>query len=80
MQRSPAGREEVRDLAREFPESYSLGSPERNLKFTGRTADSVLEDYLQGLGEARCSRLWGELAAIVIARGERVEREANRNS
>jgi hypothetical protein len=75
MQKSAAGREEVKALAREFPESYSLGGPEKNLTFTGQTADSVLEDYLQGLGEPRYSKLWSELAGIVIARGERVERE-----
>ena len=79
MQRSATGREEAKDLAREFPESYSLGGPEKNLIFIGKSADDILQGYLRDIGEARGSKLWSELAGIVIARGERVERGVKRS-
>ena len=61
LQRSVGGREEVRAFARDFPELYS-----------GKSADDILEDYLLDIGEPQNFKLWGELAAVVIARGERV--------
>tara|TARA_R110000787_G_scaffold40264_3_gene100245 strand:- start:705 stop:1031 length:327 start_codon:yes stop_codon:yes gene_type:complete len=73
MQKRAAGREEVEALAERFPEAYSSRGAGQNLAFCGRTADDILEDYLQGLGEARGSKLWIELAGITIARGERVD-------
>jgi hypothetical protein len=63
------GREEVEALAREFPEAYSM--KDKNLIYTGRPAEEILEEYLQGIGKPRRSSLWFELAGIVVARGER---------
>ena len=74
------GREEIEDLAREFPEAYSMNGPGKNLTYIGRSADEILEDYLQDIGKPRRSKLWFELAVIVVARGERVvEQAANRS-
>tara|TARA_R110000824_G_scaffold100098_2_gene237977 strand:- start:8805 stop:9119 length:315 start_codon:yes stop_codon:yes gene_type:complete len=65
------GREEIEALAREFPEAYSMNGGQ-NLVYTGRSADDILEDHLQGIGKPRRSKIWFELAGIVVARGERV--------
>ena len=70
------GREEIEGLAREFPEAYSMNGPGQNLTYIGRSPDDILEDYLQGIGKPRRSRLWFELAGIVVARGERVVEQA----
>ena len=69
------GREEIEGLAREFPEAYSMKGGQ-NLVYTGRSADDILEEYLQDIGKPRRSRLWFELAGIVVARGERAVEQA----
>ena len=71
MQKRAVAREEVEALAEQFPDFYSSRGAGQNLAFCGRTADDVLEGYLRDIGEARGSKLWFELAGIVIARGER---------
>jgi hypothetical protein len=72
MQKSVEGRNSAKNLAKDYPEFYTLGGPEKNLIFkTGMSADEVLEDYLQKIGEKRCSKLWYRLACVVVARGER---------
>ena len=65
-------RKEVEALSREFPEAYSMNGGQ-NLIYTGRSADDILEDYLQSIGKSRRSKLWFELAAIVVMRGRRDE-------
>jgi hypothetical protein len=72
MQKSVRGRNSAKDLARDYPEFYTLRGPEKSLIFTGISAEEVLEDYLQKIGEKRGSKLWYRLAYKVIARGERM--------
>ena len=75
MQKSVEGRNSVKDLAKDYPEFYTWG-PEKNLIFkTGMSADEVLEDYLQKIGEKRCSKRWYRLAGVVVARGGREEND-----
>ena len=65
------GRKEIEDLARDFPEAYSM--KDKNLIYTGRPADEILEDYLQSIGKPRRSKLWCEVAGSGGARGGRDE-------
>jgi hypothetical protein len=65
------GRKAAKKLADEFPESYLARGPARNIVFIGISAEEVLEDYLQKIGEKRGSKLWYRLASKVIARGEK---------
>jgi uroporphyrinogen-III synthase len=67
-----AGRKAAKQLADEFPESYSAHGAAKNLVFTGKSADEIIEEYLQE--EKRGSREWQRLAALVVYHGEKAER------
>jgi hypothetical protein len=58
------------DLVSDHSDYYSLSGTDKKVKFTGRSAGNVIEDYLQLLGYPRCSDQWFTLAHIVIERGE----------
>jgi len=58
------------DLVADHSDYYSLSGSDQKIKFTGRSAGNVIEDYLQLLGYPRCSDQWFTLAHIVIERGE----------
>ena len=73
MQKSVEGRNSAKNLAKDYPEFYTIESPEKGLVFTGVSAEEVLEEYLQKIGEKRRSKLWFRLACVVVARGERDE-------
>ena len=65
---------EIEGLAREFPEAYLVKG--NQLTYIGRSPDDILEEYLENIGKPRRSKLWFDLAVIVVARGERVMLEA----
>ena len=48
---------------------HDLGSPKK-IKFTGKSAGDIIEDYLEKLGYPSGSDQWFSLAHIVIERGE----------
>jgi hypothetical protein len=73
-----AGRKAAKQLANEFPESYSAQGPARNLVFTGRSADDIIEDYLQE--EKRGSPEWQRLAALVVYHGGRAVAKSGENA
>ena len=75
MRKSVKDRNSAKNLAKDYPEFFTLGGPEKNLIFTGISAEEVLEEYLQKIGEKRCSKLWYRLAGVVVARGEREEND-----
>ena len=70
IQRTSAGRDIARDLATDYPDYYELGAPGDNLRFVGKSADEIIEDYLKLLGQDRSSRLWYSFSQIVVKRGE----------
>ena len=84
MQKSSVGREEVKTLALEFPEFYSSEGPSEYLIYSGRSADHILEGYLEDIGETQDSKrgrdLWSELVAIVMTRVERQAQATEQNN
>jgi|TARA_R100001530_G_scaffold52267_1_gene38679 hypothetical protein len=48
-----------------YPEHYARHSNGK-VKFVGKTADDILEDYLSELGYDRGSRRWHQLVSSVI--------------
>jgi len=63
------------DLAKQYPDYFQKfkgrgESGSQKYKVIGKTADVILEEYLEKLGYPRCSPLWLTLANIVIERGE----------
>ena len=63
------------DLAKQYPDYFHRfkgrgESGSQKYKVIGKTADVILEEYLEKLGYPRCSPLWLTLANIVIERGE----------
>ena len=67
---SLADREEVRRLPKQYPEYYTVRGESGTVRFTGQSADSILEDHLRA--ETRGGRGWLRLAGIVVKRGETV--------
>ena len=67
-----AGRKAAKQLANEFPESYSAHGAAKNLVFTGKSADEIIEEHLQE--EKRGGPEWQRLAALVVYHGEKAER------
>jgi hypothetical protein len=60
----------VRNLAEDYPHHYLLLDTDDKIRFIGKSAGEILEDYLAELGYSRGSDLWFALAHIVIERGE----------
>tara|TARA_R110000765_G_scaffold418708_1_gene522392 strand:- start:168 stop:470 length:303 start_codon:yes stop_codon:yes gene_type:complete len=71
LKKTAGGRDAVRLLAQEFPESYSANGSRGFVTFCGESADEIIEKYLDA--EEHCGSEWQRLASIVIARGEREE-------
>jgi hypothetical protein len=67
------GRECVRLLAEQWPEFYSANGPGGHVMFCGKSADEILEEWVQAHhpDNAVGRREWSRLCAIVIWRGER---------
>ena len=63
-------RKAAKILAREYPEFYIMRGSQKYLDFVGMSADDVLEDYVQDMGEKRGGKLWHRLANIVITRAK----------
>jgi len=70
IHRNPTAGISARSLVDEYPDYYVYWGNPKKIKFTGRCAGDVLEDYLQKLGYERGSDQWFSLAHIVIERGE----------
>ena len=73
-----AGRKAAKKLAVEFPESYSARGPAKNIVYIGKSADEVIEDYLQS--EKRGGREWRRWAALVVYHGERAETKSGEDA
>ena len=58
------------NLAEDYPDHYTFFGSCRNIRFIGKSAGDILEDYLTELGYPRGSDLWFSLAHIVRERGE----------
>ena len=65
---SLADRDEVRRLPRQHPEYYTVRGESGTVRFTGQSADSILEGHLRA--ETSGGKGWLRLAGIVISRGE----------
>jgi|TARA_R100001143_G_C3298029_1_gene104299 hypothetical protein len=52
-------------LIKDFPGFYARHSGGK-VKFVGKSAGEILEDYLQGLGYERNSSMWYKLARDVV--------------
>mgnify|MGYP003661159933 CR=1 FL=1 len=74
------GRECVKRLAKQWPESYSSNGPGGFVLFCGKSADEILEEWVKVRHprEPVGGREWSRLAAIVIWRGEREVEEATK--
>ena len=70
LQRYPTSSYTYRDLVRDHPDYYSTWGSPKKMKFIGRHAGAILEDYLKKLGYEKGSDQWFSLAHIVIERGE----------
>ena len=70
VQRNPLSGMSARSLVDEHPGYYVYWGNPKKIKFVGKCAGDVLEDYLQKLGYPRGSDQWFSLAHIVIERGE----------
>ena len=73
-----AGRKAAKLLADEFPQDYSTRGPAKNIVYIGKSADEVIEDYLQS--EKRGGREWRRWAALVIYHGERAEAKSGEDA
>ena len=60
----------VKNLAEDYPHHYLSLSSDDKIRFIGKSAGEILEDYLAELGYSRGSDLWFALAHIVIEQGE----------
>lgn len=69
LKKTAQGREAVRLLAQEFPESYSANGSRGFVQFSGESADEIIEKYLDA--EEPGGREWQRLASLVISTGER---------
>jgi len=58
------------NLVADHPDFYAFWGSPRKIKFIGKCAGDVLEDYLAKLGYSKGSDQWFSLAHIVIERGE----------
>lgn len=58
------------NLAEDYPDHYTFFGSHQNIRFIGKPAGEILEDYLTELGYSRGSDLWFSLAHIVVERGE----------
>lgn len=73
LKRTPSGasdRKLAESLVDDYPDHYTLQYPKRHVRFVGKSAGDILEDYLRELGYEAGSDLWFSLAQIVIERGE----------
>ena len=70
IQRNPLSGISAQSLVNEYPDYYVYWGTPKKIKFVGRCAGDVLEDYLKKLGYPRGSDQWFSLAHIVIERGE----------
>lgn len=58
------------DLVADHPDYYAFWGSPRKIKFTGKCAGEIIEDYLEKLDYEAGSDQWYSLAHIVIERGE----------
>ena len=70
IQRNPYSGISAQSLVNEYPDYYVYWGNPKKIKFIGKCAGDVLEDYLIELGYPRGSDLWFSLTHIVIERGE----------
>tara|TARA_R110002020_G_scaffold456042_1_gene672312 strand:+ start:779 stop:1135 length:357 start_codon:yes stop_codon:yes gene_type:complete len=70
IQRHPTSGYTSQDLVADHPDYYTTWGSPKKIKFTGRSAGDIIEDYLEKLGYPRGSDQWFSLAHIVIERGE----------
>jgi|TARA_R110000744_G_C19220101_1_gene547017 hypothetical protein len=70
LRRGPPTDYTAHNLAEDYPDHYTFLGSHRNIRFIGKSAGEILEDYLLKLGYSRGSDLWFSLAQIVVKRGE----------
>jgi len=56
---------DARSLVATYPEHYAHHS-DGKVKFIGKTADDILEEYCEGLGYDRASQRWHQLVSTVV--------------
>ena len=70
LRREPSTDYTANHLAEDYPDHYKFFGSHRNIRFIGKSAGEILEDFLIELGYPRGSDLWFSLAHIVVERGE----------
>lgn len=70
LQRHPLSGYTSKNLVADHPDYYTTWGSPKKVKFTGRSAGDIIEDYLEKLGYPSGSDQWYSLAHIVIERGE----------